>query len=139
MNGFVSFCFPSLTTRGEKQIIRANANHTVLIPPPTHTRRILQCPRSQLISAGRDPNRSDLIRYEKTTARFNGRASIQVFYKILKFSGSSLPGMTSITDLINSGSISSLGVFTADVDCHIFSAGACKHLALQSFVVQFKL
>ena len=61
------FLLPSVLgdTRRETQFIRAYVNHTMLTPQPNSARRILWCPRSQLVSAGRDRNWSDLIRSEK--------------------------------------------------------------------------
>ena len=81
-------------SRRETQIIKAYADTR------HHARLILWCLRSQLISAGWDRN-----------AQFNGRYSAPVFFEILKFSGSSLPGMTSTTYSIHSSPIFYLGIY----------------------------
>ena len=85
-NGFINSWLQSMATRGE----RHNSYKpmlTILCWLHPNTRRILWCLRSQFISAGRDPKNS--------TARFNGRILNYCLFKILKFSGPSLLGMTS--------------------------------------------
>ena len=97
----VYFFLPSAfgDTRRETLFIKAYANHTMLTPFPT------QCLRSQLISAGRGQNWSDLIRYEKLDRLlWQSNLNFRLFEnpKILKFSGPYLLSMTWITDLIYS-------------------------------------
>ena len=79
----VHFFLPSVLsdTRRETQIIKAYANHTILTPP--HARRTLWCLRSQLISLGRDPNWSVLIRSEKLSCTLQ-QSNSTVFSKSSK-------------------------------------------------------
>ena len=116
----VYFFLPSVLgdTRRETHIIKAYAYYTMLTPPASHTRarvrHVLWCLRSQLISASRDPNWSDLIRSEKPNRSLQRSNPTHSLFKILKFSGSSLPGIKSTSHSVNSkgpfGLISCLGV-----------------------------
>ena len=100
------FYLQSLATwERETQFLRAYANHTILSPPHTRVWHILWSLRSQLISAGRDPNWSALIRSEKIQPHASTiECQLICFFKILKFSALSLLGMTSTTHWIHSNS-----------------------------------
>ena len=69
--------------------------------------------------------RSDL---KNPTARFNGRTSTTCLFKILKFSGPSLPGTPSTTQSIHSNGCLALfpvwRFIITDDDCHILSVRA---------------
>ena len=54
-NGFISFCLQPFVTRGERQFIK----------PKTWC--ISWCLKYQLISAGWDPDRSDMVQFEKSS------------------------------------------------------------------------
>ena len=91
---------------GERQIIKAYANHTMLIPP-----RMVYLVVSK-ISNHFCRLRPKLISVPKnSTAIINGRTLTEVFFEILKFSGSSRSSMTSTTQSIHFSSISCLGVY----------------------------
>ena len=76
-NGFISFRIPYLATRGERQFIKAYVNHAMLTIP--NGRRIMWCLRSQFLSAGQDPNWSDLIRSEKVN-RLHRQSKFNSFF-----------------------------------------------------------
>ena len=112
-------------TRRKTQILKVYANHTMLTP---HAQRILWCLRSLFISVVRDPNWSVLIRSEKLHDSTVENPT-KLLFKILKFSGPSLPGMTSSTHSIHSNGRPALfpvggGVIMTDDDCHILSVRA---------------
>ena len=91
---FINFWLRSMATRGpETQFLKVFANHTTL----TLAQRAAHVVMSK-ISVGRDP--------KNPTTSFNGQNPTlppqwsnlnSFFFKILQFSGSSLPGMTSST------------------------------------------
>ena len=81
----------------------------VIKAAPAHARRILRCLRSKLISARQDPNWSHLIRFERVNCLLR-RLNFN-FLKILKFSGSSHPGVMLTTHSIHTSLISRLGVY----------------------------
>ena len=88
-------------SRRETQIIRAYANHTMLIShyhhPHHHVLQILWCLRSQLISTSQDPNWIDLIRSEKLNSTL--RQSILNSPSFLKSQNS--PTISSGLDVIH--------------------------------------
>ena len=95
-NEFISFYLQSLAARGERhKIIKAYANHTMLIPPPTDT----HTDRAHLvvfkISPGRDPKWSAFQIKKKTTVRFNNRNLTYSLFQNPQILRTSLPGMTS--------------------------------------------
>ena len=67
-NGFINFWLHSLATRGERQFLKAYANHTMLNPPLRAVHLVLF-----KISAGRNPKNS--------TAHLNGRKLNYIFSK----------------------------------------------------------
>ena len=85
-NGFINFWLRSMATRGETHN-SYKSMLTILCWPHPNARRILWGLRSQFISASRDPKNS--------TTSLNGRIPNWRLFKILKFSGPSLLGMTS--------------------------------------------
>ena len=96
-------------TRREAQFIKAYVNYTIL-PPPQRTAHLVMSKIStllveiQTVLLWSDP--------KNPTTRFNGRTLTDRLFKILKFSGLSLPGRTSTTHSIHSNSpISCLGVY----------------------------
>ena len=107
----VYFFLPSVLgdTRRETRFIKAYTNHTMLTPT-THGE---SCGVKDLNSSFPVEPQTDLIWSDpkNPTACNNGRTSIQVFFKIPKFSGSYLPGMTSTTHSIHSSPISCLEVY----------------------------
>ena len=114
--------FVLVDTRRETQFLRAYANHTML---PLHARPILWCFSSQLISAGRDPKWSAVIRSDKHSRTLQRSNFNYGLFKILKFSGSSLPGATSTTHSIHSNGRAApfpvSGFIKTDDDCRILS------------------
>ena len=98
---------------------------TMLTPPPRNARCILWCLRSQFIPAGRDPKNltatAAAATVENSTPKPPWSNLNWVFFKILKFSRPSLPGMTSSTlepHFLSGGFIMTNG------DCHILCARA---------------
>ena len=98
-DAFINFWLLFFDIRRETQFLKVFRNHTMLTPTP-NVRPILWCLRSQFISAGRD--------LKNSTLRLNGRIPNSrllgpistlnwLFFKILKFSGPSLPSMVSST------------------------------------------
>ena len=89
-------------TRRDTQFIKAYVNHTKRDPPP-HTPHLAVSKISTYLCRSRTKTIwSDHIR-KNPTAIFNGRNPTELsFSKILKFSGPSLPGMTSTTHSIHS-------------------------------------
>ena len=75
---------------------------TILNRFSSHTPCILWCLSSQLISGGRDPNWSALIKSKNLNHAL--RTWTTRLFKIHKFSGLSLPSMTSTTHSIHSNS-----------------------------------
>ena len=92
----VYFFLPSalVDTKKETQFIWAYANHTMLTPS------YASC--GVVISAGRDPNGSDLIRSEKLNCLLPPSYLNSRLFKIPKILRSSLPGVTSSTHSIHS-------------------------------------
>ena len=115
----------------ETQFLRAYANHTMLtfhsLTP--HTRCILWWLRSQLISAGRDPNWSPLIRSEKPN-RVLQQSNVNSFFQNPQILNTISSGRDVSHQLISlqrpSSVISCLGFIMTDDDCHILSARACE-------------
>ena len=92
-NGLLTSCLRSMATRGERHN-SYYADHTMLTIP--NARRILWCLGSQFISAGRDPrNRRRNGRKLNSMSQWSNLNWL--FFKIFKFSGPSLPGMTPST------------------------------------------
>ena len=86
-NGFINFLLWSMATRGVRH------NHTMLSHP--NARRILS---SQFISGGRDPKNSNArLNSRKINCTVNNRILNFCLFKILRFSGPSLLGVTSST------------------------------------------
>ena len=109
--GFINFWLRFFDTKRERdtQFLKVFRNHTILTPTP-NVWHISWCLRSQFISAGRDPKNSTLWLNGRipnySTPWHNGRelnclppiSTLNwLFFKILQFSGPSLPGMTSST------------------------------------------
>ena len=110
------FLLPSILgdSRRETQIIKTYASHAMLTPPHTHTHQ----PHTHGTSCGASDLNSFLLVETQTDLIFwsyqiwkNQPLPSTVFFKILKFSGSSQQGMTSTTHSIHSGNISCLGVY----------------------------
>ena len=94
-------------------------------PPPPNVWCFLWCLRSQLISSGRDQTDPLWSDSKNPTTCFNGWTSTTHLFKILKFSGPSLPGMMSTTLSIHSNAHPTpfpvWRFIMADDDCHILS------------------
>ena len=111
----VYFFLPSVLSnaRRETQIIRAYGNHTMLTSPAQRSAHLLV----SKISTDLCQSEPKLIWSDpkNSTTRFDGRTSAPVFFKIQKFSGPSLTGVTSSTHPIHSNGTSSpiscLGVY----------------------------
>ena len=79
-NEFISFYFQYLATRGQRN--KSQKPMLTILYCPYHAQVILWCLRSPLISAGRDPNWSSLIRSEKTQPRPSaGKHQLPIFSK----------------------------------------------------------
>ena len=104
---FINFWLRLFDTRRETQFLKVFRNHTMLTPPPTFS---TSCgPVSTSPHHGRTP-----------TSPHHGRNSTKSFSKSSKFSGPSLPGMTSYT--LQPYFLS--GVYHDKCDCHILCAQA---------------
>ena len=131
-NEYISFYFRCLET----QTIKAYANHTMLTPPPPLTRSVLLVVSK--ISTHLCRSRPKLI-YTDLIRKTQPRAStvelqLTSLFKILKFSGPYLPGMTSTTHPIHSNvrpvPFPVWGFIITEDDYHILSAQ--KHRVAQS-------
>ena len=127
-NGLLTSCLWFFDTRREIRFLKVFRNHT---PPPTfstshgvldlNSSLPVEILKTQLLdSMAESPTTSSMVKIQLSNDCLHGPMSTfnWRFFKILKFSGPSLPGMTSST--LQSFFLS--GVYYDNGDCHILCA-----------------